>query len=94
MLKKYILKPDYMLEADPDTVRRAQERYEKEQAEKLRKLDSTKGNYKGDGRSSIVKIKSFFFGEDSDDPSQVFDSGDDQTADNEDYSGFENDAII
>jgi hypothetical protein len=45
MLKKYILKPDYVLEADPDTVRRAQERYEKEQSEKIGKLNSTKGNY-------------------------------------------------
>lgn len=45
MLKKYILKPDYLLEADPDTVRKAQERYEKEQSEKLGKLNSTKGNY-------------------------------------------------
>ena len=42
MLKKYILKPDYVLEADPDTVRRAQERYEQEQSEEVKKLGSTK----------------------------------------------------
>ena len=45
MLKKYILKPDYVLEADPAAVKKAQERYEKEQSEKLGKLNSTKGNY-------------------------------------------------
>ena len=74
MLKKYILKPDYVLEADPDTVKRAQERYEKEQNEKLGKLNSTKGNYQKQSRAS--QVKQFFFGDDSDDPSNVFESDD------------------
>lgn len=39
-------------------------------------------------------VKQFFFGEDSDDPSNVFQSDDDQTGDIDENEGFENDNII